>query len=141
MILIGLGQSLPLWLAGMFFGALVGPLIDSSNQAIWQVKVAPDVQGRVFSARRLIAWVATPLAAAIAGPLADRFLEPQMRTGGSLTPIFSGLVGSGPGAGMSLLFIFSGLIVILVGFISYSTPAIRNAEELLPDHESAKAEA
>ena len=139
-LVIGLGRSLPVWVVGMFFGALLGPLIDSSNQAIWQVKVAPDVQGRVFSARRLIAWVATPLAAAVAGPLADLFLEPQMRAGGSLAGIFGGLVGTGPGAGMSLVFVFAGIVIFFVGIVSYSSPAIRNAETLLPDHEAAKAE-
>jgi MFS transporter, DHA3 family, macrolide efflux protein len=31
------------------------PLVNASNQAIWQAKVAPDVQGRVFAVQRLIA--------------------------------------------------------------------------------------
>jgi hypothetical protein len=80
--------------------------MNSSNQAIWQAKVAPDLQGRVFSARRLIAWITTPITPLIAGPLADFVLEPAMAEGGSLTGVFGWLVGTGPGAGMALLIIF-----------------------------------
>jgi MFS transporter, DHA3 family, macrolide efflux protein len=139
-LVIGLGQSLPLWAVGLFIGGLIGPLIDSSNQAIWQSKVPPDVQGRVFSARLLIAWIASPLAAAVAGPLADRLLEPAMLPGGGLAEIFGGLVGVGPGSGMSLVFIFAGILVSLVGLIAFLTPAIRHAETLLPDPQPAKQE-
>ena len=39
---------------------LTVPIISSSNQVIWQKKVAPDVQGRVFAIRRTIV-LATPL--------------------------------------------------------------------------------
>ena len=64
----------------MFLTSLFSPLINTSNQAIWQSKVAPDVQGRVFSARRLIAWFTNPISPIIAGTLADFVLEPAMRT-------------------------------------------------------------
>ena len=37
------------WLVAGFAMAAVGPIINGSNQAIWQAKVAPDVQGRVFA--------------------------------------------------------------------------------------------
>ena len=112
------------------------PIINGSNQAIWQSKVAPDVQGRVFSIRRLIAWFVNPAAMLVAGPLADRVLEPAMVENGSLTGAFSGLVGTGPGAGMSLMFIFAGLMAMIVGIAGYFVPAIRNVETILPDHDT-----
>lgn len=137
MITIGFGRGLPLWAAGLFVGAVLVPIINGSNQAIWQAKVAPDVQGRVFSIRRLIAWCAQPLSQLAAIPLADRFLGPAMLEGGSLAPLFGPLVGTGPGAGLSLLFIFVGAIASLNGLAGYLIPAIRNVEEILPDHEAA----
>jgi hypothetical protein len=139
--LVGFGQALPVWAVGMFLGTAVVPLIDGSNQAIWQAKVAPDVQGRVFSARRLIAWFTNPIAPLIGGPLADFVLEPGMRAGGSLTSVFAGLVGTGPGAGMGLLIIFTGLLAALVGVIGYFVPAVRDAETILPDHDAVPAAA
>src|SRR5574341_75928 len=139
--LFGLGRAepawmgLPIWAASVIFGGLLIPLINGSNQGIWQSKVSPDIQGKVFTARRLIAWLVIPVANYTAGPLADQLLEPAMATGGSLVPVFGWLVGSGPGAGMSLAFIFTGLLASCIGLGGYLVPAIRNAEDLLPDHD------
>jgi MFS family permease len=135
MVLLGVGRGLAVWAVAAVFITVPSALINASNQAIWQVKVAPDLQGRVFSARRLIAWFTQPIAPLIAGALADYVLEPRMIEGGSLTGSFGWLVGSGPGAGMGLLFVFAGLAASLVGLSGYFIPAIRNAEDLLPDHD------
>jgi len=40
---------------------------------------------------------------------------------------------------MGLLLIFCGLGAALVGLAGYFIPAIRNAEDLLPDHDTLKA--
>jgi DHA3 family macrolide efflux protein-like MFS transporter len=135
MAVLGLTGGIPVWFAGVALGALVGSLINGSNQAIWQSKVAPDVQGRVFSARRLIAWLTNPISPIIAGSLADFVLEPAMRTDSALTSTFGWLVGTGPGAGMGLLLIICGVLGALVGLAGYFIPAIYNAESLLPDHD------
>ncbi|MGL4648979.1 MAG: MFS transporter, partial [Caldilineaceae bacterium] len=42
-MLMGLGQSLPWWWVAAFFSMAWIPLLNGSNQAIWQAKVAPDV--------------------------------------------------------------------------------------------------
>jgi hypothetical protein len=134
-VLMGVGRGVSVWIAASFLGAFFVPIINASNQAIWQAKVAPDVQGRVFSIRRLIAWLVNPVALLIAGPLSDFVLEPSMRTGGSLSGTFDWLVGTGPGAGIALLFVFSGVMAMLSGLGGYAVPAISNAETILPDHE------
>ncbi len=135
LILTGSGQGLALWLPAVFLTSLVSPLVNTSNQAIWQAKVAPDVQGRVFSARRLIAWFTNPISPIIGGTLADFVLEPAMRGPSALATLFGGLVGTGPGAGMGLLMVFCGLLGVLVPVIGYFVPAIRHAETILPDHD------
>ncbi len=136
--LLGLNYGLPLWIPVMVLGGLSMPLINSSNQAIWQSKVAPDLQGRVFSARRLIAWFANPISPIIGGTLVDFVLEPAMRTATPLSSMFGWLVGTGPGTGMGLLQIFCGLAMVVVGVTGYFIPKIRNAEELLPDYDLGK---
>jgi MFS transporter, DHA3 family, macrolide efflux protein len=136
--ILGLKFGLPAWITGMVLGALSIPLVNGSNQAIWQSKVAPDLQGRVFSARRLIAWFTNPISPVIGGVLADYVLEPAMRTQSALSDTFGWLVGTGPGAGMGLLMVFCGVIMSLVGLAGYFIPAIRNAEDLLPDHDQAQ---
>jgi MFS transporter, DHA3 family, macrolide efflux protein len=133
-LLFGLGRIAPIWMFAAFFTSFVIPALNGSNQSIWQAKVPPDVQGKVFAIRRMIAWGANPLAALLAGFLADQVFEPAMREGGTLVPLFSGLVGSGPGAGMALIFILVGICGALVGAAGYLVPAIRNVEDDLPDH-------
>jgi len=138
--MLGFGTGLPVWILAMALTMLVVPLINSSNQAIWQAKVAPDVQGRVFSARRLIAWFTNPISPIIAGTLADFVLEPAMRTDSSMASIFGRLVGTGPGAGMGLLIVICGLGSSLVGLGGYLFRPIYDAEKILPDHDQlAKA--
>ena len=134
---MGLGQTLPVWAAGSFLGAFMSPIINSSNQAIWQAKVAPDLQGRVFATRRLIAWLVTPIATLLVGPLADYALEPAMQYRNIFSEAFAGLAGIGPGAGMSLILIGCGLAMAVVGLAGYLFRAVREAETLLPDHEVA----
>jgi hypothetical protein len=134
--LMGIGRSMTLWGIASFFGGLIIPLINGSNQAIWQAKIPPDVQGRVFSVRRLIAQVTAPIAMLLAGPLADYVFEPAMEEGGTLIPIFGDLVGTGPGAGMASMFIIAGIMGVIVGIGGYSFPVIRDVEMILPDHDA-----
>jgi len=122
-----------------FCSSFILPFINGSNQAIWQAKVAPDIQGKVFAARRMIAQVTVPAAFLIAGPLADRVFEPAMRDGGSLAGAFGPIVGTGPGAGMALMLIVFGALGALVGVGGYFVRVVRDAETLLPDHDAMPA--
>jgi hypothetical protein len=127
--IFGLSRTVPIWLGASFMGMLVNPMLNGSNQAIWQAKVSPEVQGRVFSVRRLIAQVTAPISMAVAGPLADNVFEPAMKNpdhwlGGLLGPIF----GNDPGSGMSLL-------VVSVGLIAYRVRQVREVEAIVPGHD------
>ena len=134
---LGVGTGIEVWIPFMVLTALMTPLINTSNQALWQAKVAPDVQGRVFSARRLIAWFAQPISPIIAGTLADFVLEPAMRSSTVLARFFSPIFGTGPGAGMGLLMFFAGLAAAAVGLAGYFIRPVRDAEDILPDFDVA----
>jgi MFS family permease len=136
-LVMGLSSGPVGWAIGSFFSFFFVPIINGSNQAIWQAKVAPDVQGRVFATRRLIAQISWPIATLLAGPMADYWLEPAMAAGGSLSSIFGGLVGTGAGSGMSLMFVVTGILGVFLGLVGYAIPVIRNAEDILPDHDLA----
>jgi len=135
-ILFSLGSTLQVWIPTVILGGLFFPLVNGSNQAIWQAKVAPDLQGRVFSARRLIAWLTNPISPIIGGTLADFLLEPAMKAQTApWAQFFAPVFGTGPGSGMSLLIFICGLGGFWVGLAGYFIPAIRDAETVLPDHE------
>jgi MFS family permease len=136
-IVLGLSQSVVVWSIGAFAGMLFLPLINGSNQAIWQAKVPPALQGRVFATRRLIAQISAPIAMLIAGPLADRVFEPLMASESGLSQTLGRVVGNGPGSGMGLMLVIAGALGAIVGLGGYLFPAVRNAEILLPDHDAA----
>lgn len=64
-----LGLSRVLFLtsaAGMLVYAML-PMMNAHSQAIWQTQTPPELQGRVFSVRRVIAQCTAPLATFLAG--------------------------------------------------------------------------
>ncbi len=134
LMLMGIGQSIVIWAIALAGSNIMLPILNGSNQAIWQAKVAPDVQGRVFSARRMIGQITAPIAMLATGPLADRVFEPAMMPNGSLAGLFGGLVGTGPGAGMGLICVIFGVLGVLVGLSGYAFKVTRDAEDILPDH-------
>jgi MFS family permease len=119
---------------GLFLLMFTVPLASAPSQAIFQTKVATDVQGRVFAIRSMIARSAMPLAYLIAGPLADRIFNPLLEEGGGLANTFIGdIIGVGAGRGIGLIFVISGTILLLASMIAFADPHIRNVEAELPD--------
>jgi MFS family permease len=110
------------------------PPASGLSQAIFQAKVAPNVQGRVFAMRSLISRSMMPAAYALAGPLADRVFEPWMSAGGPLasTPL-GALLGTGSGRGIGVMYLASGLLLLVASAAAYAHPRIRNVETELPD--------
>lgn len=135
--LFGFGHSLAIWIPGAMLMAVFGPLTGGSSQAIWQSKVSPDLQGRVFTARRLIAWITQPIAPLIAGPLADYVLEPAMKNQTTLSSLFGRWFGTGAGAGMGMIITLCGLATVLIALAGNSFRSIRDVETLIPDHDQA----
>ena len=121
----GLGQMLLIWIPAQFCSSLNFPLLGSSSDAIWLTQIKPDVQGRVFAARRVSILVASTIGYLIAGPLADYVFEPAMIPGNSLATIFGGIFGTGKGAGMTLLYVISSLGLLLVGLSGYAFRVLR----------------
>jgi len=66
----GLSTSLYLAAAMAFVCSLTPPIANAHSQAIWQTPTSPELQGRVFSVRRLIAQFTNPIGTAVAGSLA-----------------------------------------------------------------------
>ena len=132
-----LGRTLPIWVIGAIGGAVVIPLIDSSNLAILQAKVAPAMQGRFFALFHTARQSLIPPAILLGGLLSDRWLEPAMAPTGFLAPQLRWLVGTGPGAGIALLFVGAALAGATVCLAGYLFPALRNIEADLADHDVA----
>jgi MFS family permease len=73
MIGLGLSQGLIVAALAFFVYDAMTPVMNSHSQTIWQTQVPRELQGRVFSVRRLIAQFTWPIGAALAGWLGGRF--------------------------------------------------------------------
>ncbi len=136
MMLMGVGRDLPVWLVAAFFMIVFMPLLNGANQSIWQAKVAPALQGRVFAARATVARITAPIAMIAAGPLADHVFEPAMMPGGALAERLGPLIGTGPGAGMGLMMLLAGATTVLIALVALTVPSIRALEHTVPDHDA-----
>jgi hypothetical protein len=134
MIVAGLRPS-PFFVGGGLFWLMIFiPLASASSQAVFQSKVAPEVQGRVFSIRGMISRSVMPISFLIAGPLADHVFGPLLDVDGAWANTLLGtLLGTGAGRGIGLMFVASALAGIVVSVITYANPRIRNIEDELPD--------
>jgi hypothetical protein len=124
------------WLIGVaqFVILFFIPISAALSQAVWQKKVAPDIQGRVFAIRAMIAYLIIPLANLTAGLLADNVFEPLLQEGGALSETYlAGVVGVGAGRGIALIFIISGISLWVTSLYAFANPRIRNLEEEIPD--------
>ena len=143
MLIAGLRPSTVVVSAGIFILLFAIPIAAGISQAIWQSKVPPELQGRVFSLRALMALGATPLSYLLAAPLADGIFEPLLAEGGALSTTLGSLIGTGPGRGIGAFFAVLG--VAIVGVVAYaaSNPHISNIETAIPDvvDEESKAAA
>ncbi|HSR16083.1 MAG TPA: MFS transporter [Gemmatimonadales bacterium] len=114
-----------------------GTVVNATSQVIWQTKVAPAIQGRVFALRRMLAQLISPLAILLAGPLADRIFEPAMAEDGPLAGSVGRVLGTGPGRGIGLMIVLSGLAISTLALIGWLHPRVRNLETELPDQTPA----
>ena len=68
-VVYGLSPLLVLSAAVASLGAAMHPILNAHSQSIWQSHTPRELQGRVFSIRRLIAWTILPISTAAGGAL------------------------------------------------------------------------
>ena len=133
-LILGLKASTLVICIGIFIVAFFVPFASALSQAVFQTKVPPDLQGRVFAVRSTISHSIMPLAFLLAGPLADKLFEPLMAAGGGLSSTFLGnWLGVGPGRGIGLMFVLSWILLWGVSLLSMGNSHIRNLEGEIPD--------
>lgn len=127
-----LREPLPLALA-LFALMIPLPVSSALFVSILQTKTPPDMQGRVFAIAFQVAFLVTPLSFVIVGPLVDDVLEPAVGT-----PVWDAvapLVGSAPGAGMGLVLVATGALILALTALAWALPGLRRLETTLPDYE------
>jgi MFS family permease len=120
--------------ASIFLLMLPLPMSNALFISIMQVKTPPDMQGRIFSIIAQLGFVGATTSFLLTGPLVDRVLEPAV--GEPLWQWVEPVVGNQPGAGIGLLLVVVGLIILTSTTLMYALPRIRRLELTLPDYEA-----
>lgn len=132
--LLAIGRMVSVWVIAAFLASFFIPFIAAAQNALWQSKVEPGIQGRVFSIRGMFQQASLMIGFLLGGYLADNFFEPAMRTSTALNSIFKALVGSGKGSGMALMFIGTGILGAITCLSGYFIKDVRDLEESMPDY-------
>lgn len=133
MILMGWRESIALLAMARFMALVISPLVNGSAQVLLQRKVPTDMQGRVFSATRMLARASIPLAYLLSGPLADRVFQPMLAQNGALARSVGQIIGTGDGRGIALMYIVFGLVTLVGTLTAFLYKPMRNIERELPD--------
>jgi hypothetical protein len=122
----------------VFFRSMPRSIFEATDASLMQVKIPPDLQGRVFTAKHQLTLLTFGLMFLIGGLLTDSVIAPGVSRPGwsSIAP----LVGDGVAGGMGLVHVVVGLTAFLMSAGIYALPAIRRMESALPDYEPAAAQ-
>ena len=101
---LGLSRQVVWAVAALVFFGLTVPFMNAHSQSIWQSQVPPELQGRVFSVRRLIAQFTAPASTALTGVLAAKYAP----------------------SGIALT---AGLLLAVVAVLQLFNPALRRVED------------
>ena len=89
MVVFGLSPWLYLAAGAAALAEFVNPILNAHSQAIWQIQTPRELQGRVFSVRRLIAQCSAPLGTLLAGIFGGLFNPGWVMAGmGALLAVF-----------------------------------------------------
>ncbi len=135
LFMAGVGLHAAVWstAAAGFFLMFCAPFTNGCSQALWQSKVPHELQGRVFSVRRMIAQGTAPIAMLCTGPLVDKVFGPLMMPNGALASSVGTLIGTGPGRGAGLCFVVMGALTLLVSTAFLMSRTMRHLEKDIPD--------
>ena len=118
LVAFGFGSNLAWWCICMAIVGFSMDVVMAANQSLWQSVVPPELQGRVFSVRRQLAQLASPLSIVLAGLIADRYFGPFFHQAALFPDWVVTLVRPGQGAGLRMLAVASGLG--LLGLAAYA---------------------
>lgn len=132
-MIFGLREWWWLYTGGICLFMLLMPAAEAAEQTILQRVVPFCQQGRVFGLAMAVELAANPLSAIVVAVLAQAYIIPWMNTpAGQET--FGWLLGTGPTRGMALMYLFSGLIMLLVVLLALASRPYRQLSHYYATH-------
>lgn len=128
LILMGLHTSIVYITASFFMFFLALPLINTGADVLVRRNIPNSSQGRAWSIIGVISQIGFPVAYVLSGRLADNIFTPLMSHNGILSNTIGRFIGTGPGRGIALMFILSGIGISLVALASSGSVSLRSLE-------------
>lgn len=125
-IVLGLSKNLIMLVVSVLLIAISNVAANASSQAIWQSKVSPSLQGRVFSARRVIAQLVGVIPMLASGPLVDHVLGTFV----DHKIVLNALFGIEKGGAIAMLASISGILTVITIMIGFSIPSLMHVEDI-----------
>ncbi|GAA3131635.1 hypothetical protein GCM10010466_22800 [Planomonospora alba] len=116
-VLMGAWPAVWLVAAGLFVRLACMSIGNAHWLSIIQVKVGPELQGRVLAVNVMLATAMQPLGFLAADPLAD----------------WAGRYASGPGGGAAAVLLASGVFLVVWGLLGLRHRPLHHLEDLVPD--------
>ncbi len=111
-----------------FLAFLFLPLANTSLDFLIRSNVDNTIQGRIWSIVSLVSQLGMAIAFGIAGYLADAF-NPLLQNNGPLSSTVGYLIGAGKGRGIGLLFIISGIMIIMIAILINRLTILKNLDK------------
>ena len=127
-IIQGLTSRPWLWCAAAFGSYLLAVVMNIYMDTVMRERVPVEMQGRVFSAKSTLQNFTIPIALLLGGLLADTVFEPFMLADSPAQRVLSGLVGTGKGSGIGLMFLIIGTAGMLISFTRLRKPVYRDLD-------------
>ncbi|MFG6444249.1 MFS transporter [Microbacterium sp. P07] len=131
-----------LYAVGIFVYMALVPAVEAAEQTVIQRVVPFRRQGRVFGFAAAFESAAAPITAFLIAPLAEFLIIPYMN-GETGRATWGWLLGEGEARGIALVFVITGLVLIVIALVAFSTRSYRilsaryqEAPEPSPDPES-----
>jgi MFS transporter, DHA3 family, multidrug efflux protein len=115
------GLGIWVWMALM-------PAVEAAEQTVIQKVVPFQTQGRVFGFAAAFESAAAPVTAFLVAPIAEFIVIPYME-GSSGRAAWGWLLGGGEARGLALIFVASGLVMVVAAILAFFTRSYRILSE------------
>ena len=109
-----------LFALGIWLYMLLIPAIEAAEQTVIQKVVPYERQGRVFGFAQAFESAAAPITAFLIAPIAEFLIIPYMNSTEGKSYL-GWLLGEGEARGIALVFLFSGVIMVLAACLAFMT--------------------
>ena len=116
------------FVVGIWVYMVIVPIAEAAEQTIIQRVVPYKKQGSVFGFAQAFESAAAPITAFMVAPIAEFLIIPYMNSAEGKSPL-GWLLGEGEARGIALVFLFSGVIMVLAACLAFMTKSYAKLAE------------